>query len=278
MTDLKDIADLSGDLLASADELADAVRYPWGRGYPGVHPAADIHPGLGGQVGVEQVVAWDGFAAQIAAEARDKMIFPLADAEYAALAHSIARVGLLHPITVSASGLVLDGRARLKACRETGVDPRFTTLKSDLRGALAFVWDANAQRMMGKTEGQLAAIAAEIGSFAEERMLSLGLIAAAQCGLINRRPPWCPTVEDFDYAIANPDKEQWLYLLKQVRKSNEWEELLEKAIAASLKDDLPNLGPFKMYSRRALVTFFYGNWESRRESENDGETTVRLTA
>lgn len=50
--------------------------------------------------------------------------FPmLAESELAELAESIRTVGLLHPVVLDPSGLVLDGRNRLAACELAGVDP-----------------------------------------------------------------------------------------------------------------------------------------------------------
>lgn len=50
---------------------------------------------------------------------------PLVTAEFESLVADIAAHGLIHPI-VMLDGKVLDGRNRLLACRQAGVQPRFT--------------------------------------------------------------------------------------------------------------------------------------------------------
>lgn len=50
---------------------------------------------------------------------------PLPPDEFKALVADISSRGLLHPIVLH-EGLVLDGRNRLLACRQAGVEPRFT--------------------------------------------------------------------------------------------------------------------------------------------------------
>ncbi|SED78039.1 ParB-like nuclease domain-containing protein [Rhizobiales bacterium GAS188] len=51
-------------------------------------------------------------------------------AEFRGLANDIVRNGLLHPIIIH-KGRVLDGRHRLKACREAGVKPRLVEYRGD---------------------------------------------------------------------------------------------------------------------------------------------------
>ena len=58
--------------------------------------------------------------------------FPmLPDAELDELADSIRTVGLLHPIVVDASGLVVDGRNRLEACNRAQVEAATTVYEGD---------------------------------------------------------------------------------------------------------------------------------------------------
>jgi len=53
--------------------------------------------------------------------------------EFEALKKSIARDGLQVPILLSMKGHVIDGRNRLKACHETGIEPRFINLNDYLK-------------------------------------------------------------------------------------------------------------------------------------------------
>jgi len=60
------------------------------------------------------------------------MVFPqVTGAAYAALKADIAEHGLVEAVVVTTDGAILDGRARLRACRELGVQPRFRVLVGD---------------------------------------------------------------------------------------------------------------------------------------------------
>ena len=72
------------------------------------------------------------------------------------LAVNIARDGLEHPIVLTPSGELLDGRNRFKACEMVGVEPTFTTFDGD---PWAFVERENEQRR-NLTTGQQVAIRA----------------------------------------------------------------------------------------------------------------------
>jgi hypothetical protein len=59
-------------------------------------------------------------------------LFPLLDdAELRVLADDIKAHGLLHPIARDASGLILDGRNRLRACKLAGVEPTYETWRGE---------------------------------------------------------------------------------------------------------------------------------------------------
>lgn len=55
----------------------------------------------------------------------------LPDDELAELAASIADIGLQDPITLDPAGRLLDGRNRLNACKEAGVEPEFVVYDGD---------------------------------------------------------------------------------------------------------------------------------------------------
>ena len=84
-------------------------------------------------------------------------LFPLLDGEeLVALVESVRKDGLLHPIVLTPEGTVLDGRNRLRACEEAGVEPRYETYQGDDR--VGYVVRANITRRH-LTPGQKAALA-----------------------------------------------------------------------------------------------------------------------
>lgn len=82
----------------------------------------------------------------------------MTDDEYALLREDIASHGLLSPI-VTLDGLVLDGRHRLRACAELGIEPQFEDYDGD--DPLAFVVGINLYRRH-LTIPQRAMLAVEI--------------------------------------------------------------------------------------------------------------------
>lgn len=70
----------------------------------------------------------------------------LTDAEIEALAEDIRENGLLDPLTVTADGVLLDGRNRLKACELAGVEPEFVTYDGPAELIGAFIRGKNRRR------------------------------------------------------------------------------------------------------------------------------------
>lgn len=68
----------------------------------------------------------------------------LSDEALQELAADIAENGQRQPITVTAAGVLLDGRNRLKACELAGVEPQFALYEGDDEGA--FVRSSNERR------------------------------------------------------------------------------------------------------------------------------------
>jgi hypothetical protein len=86
-------------------------------------------------------------------------LFPLMDPdEYAALVADIRKNGLRQPIVRTPAGSLLDGRNRLRACEEAGVEPRFVVHRGD---PWVFAIGANLPRRK-LTHSQRAMIAAEL--------------------------------------------------------------------------------------------------------------------
>ena len=78
---------------------------------------------------------------------------PMSDSEFARFKGSIKQVGLLEPIVVW-RGAVIDGRHRLRACLELGVNPRFSTLPDDA-DPLEYVIDRNDARRNPSVQGRV---------------------------------------------------------------------------------------------------------------------------
>ncbi len=90
-------------------------------------------------------------------------IFPqLRDHEQEDLTKDISENGLAHSIILF-DGKVLDGRHRLKACIDAGIEPRFETLESD---PYRYVLSANLNRRH-MTVGQRAMVAAQVSNMRE---------------------------------------------------------------------------------------------------------------
>jgi ParB-like chromosome segregation protein Spo0J len=88
-------------------------------------------------------------------------IFPmLASDEAKALAHDILEHGLREPITLL-EGKILDGRNRYIACRDAGVEPRFTRYKGD--NPTAYVVSLNLKRRH-LNESQRAIVAKKLAT------------------------------------------------------------------------------------------------------------------
>ena len=88
--------------------------------------------------------------------------FPLLDEEeLAALAEDIRANGLRTPITVDPSGVLLDGRNRLAACKRIGIEPTREVYDGD---AVAFIIGANLHRRHLSVD-QRGLIAARLATF-----------------------------------------------------------------------------------------------------------------
>ena len=86
---------------------------------------------------------------------------PMSDEQYQALRDSIELRGQREPLRLH-GGLVLDGRHRLRACNELGIEPATVPLADD-DDPLEYVLDANADRRDLKTS-QRAMIAARLSA------------------------------------------------------------------------------------------------------------------
>jgi len=85
-------------------------------------------------------------------------LFPLlSTADLADLATDIADRGLLQPIVVDTEGTLLDGRNRLAACQQAGVEPTFTTYDGDDPAGYALSVNIARRHL---TKGQQAMVAA----------------------------------------------------------------------------------------------------------------------
>jgi hypothetical protein len=108
-------------------------------------------------------------------------LFPLMDkAALAGLAADIRANGLLHPIAVH-EGQLVDGRNRLLACREAGVEPRFAEWSQIYQGPMPlarWIWSVNGERrhltLDQITAAQVAIKAWEEQEAARQRQVEAG--------------------------------------------------------------------------------------------------------
>lgn len=118
--------------LAASPSLAERFRAPNGRRVTYEPPSGmEIHPALN--------------------------CFPMmTEDEFARLVWSIRKIGLIHPIVKDkATGMILDGRCRLKACEVAGIEPRLAPPKDRVA---AYLFGANVARRHLPSEGQRAMI------------------------------------------------------------------------------------------------------------------------
>lgn len=95
---------------------------------------------------------------------RVTQLFPImSDQDLSELAKSVREHGLREPIKV-AMGQVIDGRARLQACNEADVTPRFEELEIDEKEIFSVVTDLNLRRRH-LAESQRAVVAANMASY-----------------------------------------------------------------------------------------------------------------
>lgn len=85
-------------------------------------------------------------------------LFPmLSPDDFASLVEHIKEHGLQNPIVIDDDGVLIDGRMRLAACEEAGVEPRYERLNG--HDPVAYIWGANGKRRQ-MTKGQMAMLAA----------------------------------------------------------------------------------------------------------------------
>ena len=115
-------------------------------------------------------------------------VFPeMSGADYEALKADIAEHGLLVPIvTWRKDGSVLDGRHRLRACEELGIDPRAQLWEGD--SPTAYVLSANLRRRH-LTPSQAAAVAVEALPLLEEEAKERQRAGQASGGRGHRKEP-----------------------------------------------------------------------------------------
>lgn len=98
-------------------------------------------------------------------------VFPMLDDEaLAELAADIKANGLAVPVVVDKSGVLIDGRNRLKACQIAGVEPAFETYEG--KDPVAYILSLNINRRH-MSAGQKAMAAAKAGAFSESSLRQL---------------------------------------------------------------------------------------------------------
>jgi ParB-like nuclease domain len=87
-------------------------------------------------------------------------LFPMmSDEELDDLAQDIKANGLLHPIVLDESGMLIDGRNRFEACRRAGIEPDCEMLNG--QDPVAFIMSSNDKRRH-MAAGQRAMVAAKV--------------------------------------------------------------------------------------------------------------------
>jgi hypothetical protein len=98
-------------------------------------------------------------------------LFPLMDAASAAkLAADIRANGLLNSIVLH-EGQIVDGRNRLLACREAGVEPRFVEWSAAYTGDMSiarWIWSSNVERRHMSTD-QIAAVEVAMRAYEKQQ-------------------------------------------------------------------------------------------------------------
>jgi hypothetical protein len=99
-------------------------------------------------------------------------VFPeMSPAALKELAEDIRQNGLVHAITRTADGVVLDGITRLKACEMAGVEPRFEVYAGS--NPVGFIVSSNLKRRQ-LNESQRALIAAQLATLARGQHQAAG--------------------------------------------------------------------------------------------------------
>jgi hypothetical protein len=138
----------------------------------------------------------------------DYKIHPLADAfpliegdEFDELVASIGQIGLREPIVMH-EGVVIDGRNRLRACLQAGVDPHFSEHADEL-SVPEFIWFKNANRRH-LTADMKAAAATEFLEY-EEKQARQNSLANLAKGPAARRGSDEPSSDDQEGDTAAAD-------------------------------------------------------------------------
>ena len=93
-----------------------------------------------------------------------EIIPPMTEDEFQSLKEDIAAVGQIDAITLM-DGMVLDGRHRLRACRELGIDPQFAEMDGATEEhAVNFVRSVNTKRR-NLNKSQLAMVGAALAKY-----------------------------------------------------------------------------------------------------------------
>jgi hypothetical protein len=102
-------------------------------------------------------------------------IFPMmSPPEFADLVADIKANGLINPVTLDAEGRVLDGRNRLSACSEAGIEPRFVKCDPDVDPLSVLVSLNVKRRNLSAAQKAIAAADAWVQAEAEGRVETKG--------------------------------------------------------------------------------------------------------
>lgn len=144
------------------------------------------------------------------------------------LAASIATSGLAEPIILF-DGKILDGRARYRACRQCGAEPRFEAYQGD--DPLGFVVRTNLPRhnLSHDQRAIIAARAAELLENVGHRLAKHKAAPGAGAQRINRRAALADRYREFDALMADAQQ-----VLKEIVLTSAFHVQLEELVRCHL--------------------------------------------
>lgn len=163
--------------------------------------------------------------------------------ELEAMAESIRANGLRLPIILSADGVLVDGRNRLRACEIANVPPRFEVREelTDEDSITAFIWDMNGDHRRHMSKGQTAMLAALMPG-AVRLVSKHSSVSSAYVGKARTVIDFCDETI-IEAVIAGPDSPRGIALdtayarAQEIKATVQAEEIAERQRRAAEKSE-----------------------------------------